>query len=39
MNFLWNLISDITYSVANNASNRCILVFFEPKVPKFLREE
>lgn len=39
MNFLWNLISDFTTNVGGSASTYCSFIFFEPEVPKSLREE
>lgn len=39
MNFIYSLITNMTTSVANDISNRCMFLFFEPEVPKSLREE
>lgn len=39
MDFLWNLFSDLTMSIGNGASTKCMMIFFEPEVPKSLREE
>ena len=39
MQFLWNLISDVTTSIGSNASTRCSFIFFEPEIPESLKEE
>lgn len=39
MDFLLNSVSDLLTKVAEGASTYCMLVFFEPEVPKSLREE
>ncbi len=39
MNFLFDTISNMISSVSQGASTFCVLVFFEPEVPKSLREE
>lgn len=39
MNFLFDAISNMISSVSQGASTFCVLVFFEPEVPKSLREE
>lgn len=39
MDFLFNAISNVISNVSQGASTFCMLVFFEPEVPKSLREE
>lgn len=39
MNFLFNALSELISGVAKGASTYCALVFFEPEMPKSLREE
>ncbi|GAA0091558.1 MAG: cyclic lactone autoinducer peptide [Paraclostridium sp.] len=39
MNFLANLFSDFAMNLGNSASTMCTMVFFEPEMPKSLREE
>jgi cyclic lactone autoinducer peptide len=39
MNFLANLFSDFAQSLGNGASTMCSIVFFEPEMPKSMREE
>lgn len=39
MNFLANLLSDFTMNLGNSASTMCTMLFFEPEMPKSLREE
>ncbi|GAA0100059.1 MULTISPECIES: cyclic lactone autoinducer peptide [Paraclostridium] len=39
MNFLANLFSDFAVNLGNGASTMCAMVFFEPEMPKSLREE
>lgn len=39
MDFLFNAISNLISSVSEGASTFCVMVFFEPEVPKSLREE
>lgn len=39
MNFIFNTLSELILSVAREASTHCVLVFFEPEMPKSLREE
>ncbi|EQK43877.1 cyclic lactone autoinducer peptide family protein [[Clostridium] bifermentans ATCC 638] len=39
MNFLANLFSDFAMNLGNSASTMCTFVFFEPEMPKSLREE
>lgn len=39
MDFLANAVSNLVEKVAGGASTFCIFIFFEPEVPKSLREE
>lgn len=39
MNFLWNLLSDLTSAIGSGSATKCAFIFFEPEVPKSLREE
>lgn len=39
MNFLFNAVSDMLSKVAGGASTFCMIMFYEPEVPKSLREE
>ncbi|MDK2563072.1 cyclic lactone autoinducer peptide [Romboutsia sedimentorum] len=39
MNFLFDAISNMISNVSQGASTFCVMVFFEPEVPKSLREE
>ena len=39
MDLLFNAISNAITSVSEGASTFCIMMFFEPEVPKSLREE
>lgn len=39
MDFLLNSVSDLLSKVAEGASTFCVMLFFEPEVPKSLREE
>jgi len=39
MEFLLNAISNIISNVSQGASTFCLMVFFEPELPKSLREE
>ncbi|GAA0707680.1 hypothetical protein GCM10008904_17100 [Paraclostridium ghonii] len=39
MNFLSNLFSDFIMNLGSGASTMCSLIFFEPEMPKSLREE
>ncbi|WP_158540721.1 cyclic lactone autoinducer peptide [Romboutsia weinsteinii] len=39
MNFLFNSLADVLNKVAQQASTRCAIIFFEQEVPKSLREE
>lgn len=39
MEFLFNSLSNLLTSIGGQASTYCALVFFEPEVPKSLREE
>ena len=39
MNFLFNALSEIISGVAREASTCCAFIFFEPEIPKSLREE
>ncbi|GAA0861003.1 cyclic lactone autoinducer peptide [Paraclostridium tenue] len=39
MDYLMNLLSDFAKSLGNGASTMCTMVFFEPEMPKSLREE
>jgi cyclic lactone autoinducer peptide len=39
MDFLFNAISNVITSISQGASTFCVLMFFEPEVPKSLREE
>lgn len=39
MNFLFNALAELISVVAKGASTHCALVFFEPEIPKSLREE
>ncbi len=39
MNFLFNSLSELLRGVAEGASTYCALLFFEPEMPKSLRDE
>lgn len=39
MNFLVNLFSQFIMNLGNSASTMCTMAFFEPEMPKSLREE
>ena len=39
MDFLFNVLSNAISNVSQGASTFCVMVFFEPEVPKSLREE
>ncbi|WP_373598424.1 cyclic lactone autoinducer peptide [Paraclostridium bifermentans] len=39
MNFLANLFSDLALNLGNGASTMCSMLFFEPEMPKSMREE
>ena len=39
MNFLFNTFSELILGVAKGASTYCALVFFEPEIPKSLKEK
>lgn len=39
METLFNTVSDLLNKVAGGASTFCVFMFFEPEVPKSLREE
>lgn len=39
MNFLMDLFSDFAISIGNGASTMCTMVFYEPEMPKSMREE
>lgn len=39
MNFLWNLVSNLTTGIGKGASTKCSIIFFEAEVPESLREE
>ncbi|MDY3958128.1 cyclic lactone autoinducer peptide [Romboutsia timonensis] len=39
MNFLFNILSELLSGVAKEASTYCVFMFFEPEIPKSLREE
>ncbi len=39
MNFLLDSLSNLLTNIGQGASTYCALVFFEPEVPKSLREE
>ncbi|WP_250672735.1 AgrD family cyclic lactone autoinducer peptide [Paraclostridium ghonii] len=39
MSFLSNLFSDFIMNLGSSASTMCAMAFFEPEMPKSLREE
>ena len=39
MNFLFNSISELLIGIAQEAATDCMFIFFEPEIPKSLREE
>lgn len=39
MDFLLNSVSDLVTKIAGGASTFCVMIFFEPEMPKSLREE
>ena len=39
MNFLFNYLSELLTGIAQGTSAYCAMLFFEPKMPKSLREE
>ncbi|MGL4913332.1 MAG: cyclic lactone autoinducer peptide [Romboutsia sp.] len=39
MDFLFNSVSDLLTRISEGASTYCAFVFYEPEVPKSLREE
>lgn len=39
MNFLFNSFAELLTSIAQSASTHCMFIFFEPEIPKSLREE
>ena len=39
MNFLFNSISELLIGIAQEAATYCMFIFFEPEIPKSLREE
>jgi cyclic lactone autoinducer peptide len=39
MDFLFNSLSELLTKIGVGASTFCMLVFYEPEVPKSLREE
>lgn len=39
MDFIFNAISGLLTSVANEAATCCMFIFFEPEMPKSLIEE
>ncbi|MGL5694688.1 MAG: cyclic lactone autoinducer peptide [Peptostreptococcaceae bacterium] len=39
MNFLLNSVADLLSNLASGASTYCGFIFFEPEMPKSLREE
>lgn len=39
MNFLLDSVAELLSNLASGASTYCALIFFEPEMPKSLREE
>ncbi len=39
MNFLFNSLAELLTNIAQGASTYCMFIFFEPEMPKSLREE
>lgn len=39
MNFLANFFSNFMVNLGGSASTMCTMIFFEPEMPKSLREE
>ena len=39
MNFLFNSISELLIGIAQEAATYWMFIFFEPEIPKSLREE